>query len=415
MSIEIENSESGAIASGNTKIWTVVELTRAIRGLLEESFYPFWLTGEIGNLTIHRSGHVYFTLKDPYSQINAVFFGGADVAKQLKIQEGTELEVFGKLMVYEPRGVYQLNVKMMRAKGLGALQLQLEQLKQKLLAEGLFDEKRKKKIPFLPQCIGIVTSTDGAALRDFLNVTNRRFSEMHIRIYPATVQGPSAAREITDGVHFFNRTRGCDVIVLTRGGGSLEDLWPFNDEILARTIAKSDIPIISAVGHEVDFTIGDFVADLRVPTPSAAAELVVNRKDELNETVVNLKKRMITSIKLHLSQTRARVERLANHYILKEPINIIRTFQQKVDELGLRLNRSINNTLQERRYQIDNVQSRLRALNPKNVLERGYSILLSKSTQKPILSPQQVDEGERLRGIIAQGELELIVGSNTPE
>ena len=391
------------------KIWTVTELTRAVKELLEGTFYPLWLTGEVSNLTIHRSGHVYLTLKDPRTQVNVVFFGGADVARRLKIKEGTEVEVYGRLMVYEPRGSYQLNIKMMRAKGIGALQLRFEQLKQKLLAEGLFDENRKKKIPFLPRCIGIITSSEGAALRDFLNVINRRFSGMHIRIYPAAVQGAKAAPEIAEGLRFLNHTKGCDVLVLTRGGGSLEDLWAFNEEIVARAVAESEIPVISAVGHEVDFTISDFAADLRVPTPTAAAELVVSKHAELKETVISLRKRIIATIKLNLSLTRNRVDRLANHYIFKEPINIVRTFQQRVDELSLHLNRSMKTTIEYVLHRIDIAQSRLATLNPKNVLQRGYSILLTESSTKPVTNSREVDKGERLRAIVANGELGLTV------
>ena len=400
--------------TNDEKIWTVTELTRAVKELLEGSFYPFWLTGEVGNLTIHRSGHVYFTLKDEGSQVKAVFFGGAATAKAMKLGEGADVDVYGKLMVYEPRGTYQLNVKSIRSKGIGALQLKFEQLKQKLLAEGLFEEERKKKIPFLPQCIGLVTSPDGAALRDFLNVIHRRYSGMHIRIYPAAVQGSGAAQEIAEGIHFFNRAKACDVIVVTRGGGSLEDLWAFNEELLARAIVDSEIPIISAVGHEVDFTISDFVADLRVPTPTAAAELVVGKKDDLIATIEGLQKRINSCIMLSLSRTIAQVERLANHYVLREPMNIVRTFQQRVDDLNLRLNQAINVTANQTRYHLENLLARLRTLNPRNVLGRGYAILLSEKTNRPILRPQEVNKGEKLRGVIAKGELTLIV-SNASE
>ena len=393
----------------DTKIWTISEVNRAIKEVIEGTFLPIWLTGEVGNLTIHRSGHVYFTLKDQRSQVSAVFFGGAGIARQLKLREGVEVEVYGRLTVYEPRGNYQINVKTMRSKGIGDLQNQFEKLKQKLLLEGLFEEERKKKIPFLPSCIGIITSPQGAALKDFLNVVHRRFSGMKIRIYPAAVQGANSALEIASGIDFFNQGKSCDVIVVTRGGGSLEDLWSFNDESLARVIAKSRIPIISAVGHEVDFTICDFVADLRVSTPSAAAELVVNKKTELLDRLESLKKGMVSSIKLRLSMIKNRVEKACSHYILREPINVVHSFQQRVDEQCLRLAQAIRKILERADIRIVGIESQLRALNPKGVLSRGYSILLTEPDEKPVVSTQQVSEGERLRGILAGGELKLQV------
>ncbi len=391
------------------KIWTVSELTSSIKELLEESFYPFWMSGEIGNLTIHRSGHVYFTLKDKKSQISGVFFGGAEIAREMKLTEGAEVEVHGKLMVYEPRGNYQINVKMMRAKGLGELQREFELLKKRLRSEGLFDENRKKPLPFLPRTIGVVTSPDGAALRDFLQIIGRRFANAHIRIYPAAVQGPKAAPEIADGIRYFNEHRAVEVIIITRGGGSLEDLWAFNEEVVARAISDSEIPIISAVGHEVDFTISDFVADVRVPTPSAAAELVLSQKTELLQHLVNLRKRSITSVHLKLSIVRARVDRIANHYVLREPLNLVRIHQQKLDELNLRLHRVPAKTLERLRDRLNYLKNQLRTLSPASILDRGYSILLSQSTGKPVTRVGDTSSGELLLGQLADGRLNLRV------
>ena len=393
----------------STKIWTVSEVNHSIKEIIEGTFYPLWLVGEIGNLTIHRSGHVYFNLKDKRSQISAVFFGGAGVARQLTVKEGTEVEIYGKLMVYEPRGNYQLNVKVMRTKGIGDLQKQFEELKQKLLKEGLFDENRKKRIPYLPQCIGVISSPEGAALQDFLKVVSRRYSGMHIKIFPAAVQGPSSAVEISSGVEFFNGSKSCDVIVITRGGGSLEDLWSFNDENLARVIAKSKIPIISAVGHEVDFTICDFVAVLRVSTPSAAAELVVKKREELLESLLNLNKRMFTAMKLKLSMLRTRVERVSNHYVLREPMNVVRSFQQKTDELNLRLIQGARKAIDRATANLEKLTSQLRSLNPKNVLSRGYSILLTEVDGTTVTNSKQVGQGDCLKGVLAKGELRLQV------
>ena len=391
------------------KIWSVTEITQTVKGVLEETFYPLWITGETGNFTAHRSGHVYFTLKDKKCQLSCVFFNGAEITRQHNIREGVEVEVFGKLTVYEPRGNYQLTVRQIRPKGIGELHQKFDALKQRLLSEGLFAEERKQKIPYLPKCIGVITSANGAALRDFLQIINRRFHSMHIKVYPAAVQGPGAARQIVEGITCFNSNNNCNVIVVTRGGGSLEDLWPFNEELLARAIAESTIPIISAVGHEIDFTICDFVADLRVPTPSAAAELVVGHKEELLMTINGLRKRLSQAIGITVTRIKARMEHATHHYILKEPINMVRIFQQKVDELTIRLNNQITNELIRKKEIVSGLVSQLRVLDPTHVLNRGYSILLPEGSSAPITSKQDVSTGDRLIAKLAGGELKLRV------
>ena len=256
------------------QIWSVSDVNRAVREIVEGSLLPFWLRGEVGSLVIHRSGHVYFTIKDTRSQMRGVFFGGAAACTKLGVANGTLIEAFGNLTVYEVRGEYQFSARQLRLAGIGDLQLRFEAVKNKLAAEGLFDPGRKRPIPVLPRRIGVVTSPSGAAIRDFLQIINRRFPNVNVRIYPCAVQGAGAAEQVARGVDFFSRTRGADVVVVTRGGGSMEDLWPFNEEVVARAVAACSVPVISAVGHEIDFTICDFAADLRVPTPSAAAELV---------------------------------------------------------------------------------------------------------------------------------------------
>lgn len=438
--------------SDAAKMLSVSEVNRIVKETLEGTFYPFWISGEVGNLTVHRSGHVYLTLKDRRSQLSGVFFNGAGAARQMKLEVGAEVEAYGRLSVYEPRGVYQLNIQQLRPKGLGALQARFEELKTKLHAEGLFAEERKRPIPVLPSCIGVVTSTDGAALRDFLNVLERRFGSMHVRIYPASVQGEGAAEQIAAGIDFLNRSDPCDVIVITRGGGSLEDLWSFNDEQLARTIVASRLPVISAVGHEVDFTIADFVADLRVPTPSAAAELVVGQRSELTEQVTNLERRLGQSLQGQARELRHRVERAANHYVFREPLHLVRRCQQRVDELQARLPNLLMQQLRDLQGRLDRashhyvfrqplarieqqrervatldrhlhhelklrlkqeaqtvarLDGQLRALSPRRVLERGYAILLQ--DQRPVTDPRQVASGDRLRGIVAGGDLDLNV------
>lgn len=403
------------LEKSNQQIWSVSEITAAVRTTIEQSFQPIWLTGEVSNLTIHRSGHVYLTLKDAVSQISAVFFSGAGAARHLKVTEGMEVEVYGRLTVYEPRGTYQLTIREMRPKGLGALQIKFEELKRKLQDEGLFDAAHKQPLPMLPACVGVVTSPDGAALRDFLNIIDRRFSSMHVRVYPAAVQGEGAAAEIAAGIEFFGRNRACDVIVVTRGGGSLEDLWAFNEERVARAVAESGIPVISAVGHEVDFTICDFVADLRVPTPSAAAELVVGRKTELLERLSTAHRTMTNRLNLRLSHLRNSVQRLAGHYVFREPMNLVRRHQQRVDELAVRLEHQLESRVVSATHQVERLRVQLEALNPRGVLSRGYAILIDKASGRAVRQPGDVQPGAVVRGLLADGEIPLKVDMVQPD
>ena len=265
------------------KIYSVAELSLEIRNLLEKQFPDVWVTGEVSNFRAAGSGHLYFTLKDETAQLRAVCFRNQARYLKFKPQDGLAVIARGRLSVYEARGEYQLYVEFLEPAGLGALQLAFEQLKQKLVAEGLFDAARKKPLPVLPRAIGVVTSPTGAVIRDILRILRRRFRNMNVVLYPAKVQGEGAAQEIAEGIEYFNRRALVDVMIVARGGGSLEDLWAFNEEVVARAIAASQIPVISAVGHETDFTIADFVADLRAPTPSAAAELVVHRKQDYRD------------------------------------------------------------------------------------------------------------------------------------
>jgi len=311
--------------SETDKIWQVAEVNAIVRELLENSLMPFWMRGEIGTLSIQRaSGHVYMTLKDKRSQMRVVFFSGARAVEQLGLRIGSEVEVFGRLTVYEVRGEYQFSVKSIRPVGFGALQQRFEELKQRLGAEGLFDGERKKTIPLLPECVGVVTSPDGAAIRDFLQIVTRRFPGLPVKIYPSPVQGAGAAPELARGIEFFNRVGGVEVIVLTRGGGSMEDLWAFNEEILVRAVAASRIPVISAVGHEIDFTLCDFAADLRVPTPSAAAELAAAHPDELAERLARFRKDMAASLETLRNELRRRLGEASGSFVFREPVYMIR-------------------------------------------------------------------------------------------
>jgi len=388
------------------KIWTVSEVNSAVREVVEGGFLPFWIEGEIGTLNIHRSGHVYMTLKDKRAQIRAVFFGGAQAARKMNLAVGAAIEAFGNLTVYEVRGEYQLSIRSLRPVGLGDLHRRFEELKKKLAAEGLFDEARKKPLPTLPRSIGVVTSPDGAAIRDFLQVITRRFPNLNIKIYPAKVQGAEAAAEIAEGTRFFNRLRNVDVIVLTRGGGSIEDLWPFNEEVVARAVAESAIPVLSAVGHEIDFTICDFAADARAPTPSAAAEIVVGEMAAFQEEIRSSRDRLDNALDLALERMARRYERAAESPVFSEPRHLLRQHQQRVDELRSRLDAAPNATIDKAKAGLDKLLAALRNLDPKAVLERGYSIILERSSGKTVTSPE-IPPGTPLKAILAKGELDL--------
>lgn len=395
------------------KVWQVSELTFVVKDLLEDAFFPFWISGEIGNLTVHRSGHVYFTLKDPKSQISCVYFSGSRAVQQQQIREGTEVELYGNLTVYAARGSYQINVQKIRPKGIGGLMAQFEELKQKLYAEGVFDESRKKPIPKLPKVIAVVTSSEGAALHDFLNVIYRRYSNTHIRIFPAAVQGKNSALEIASQVRYCNEINGADVIIVTRGGGSLEDLWSFNEEIVARAVADSKIPVISAVGHEVDFTICDFVADLRVPTPSAAAELVIGQKEHFEEQILNLKRRLASNLQYKLTQMKQRLQLLANAYVLKDPLRPLSDKKQLIDEYQKRLEDRLQRIIENYKNKILNIQTKIELLNPQHVLDRGYSIVTvdGKVQFKPESVPLKTPFDVRL----AQGSFKAVKLGNGDE
>jgi exodeoxyribonuclease VII large subunit len=316
------------------KVWKVGELTSRIGHLLEGSFSDVWIEGEVSNFHSAQSGHLYFTLKDARAQIRCVCFRDNVRGLKFRPEDGLHVTVRGSLGVYEPRGEYQVYVSVIEPVGLGALQLAFEQLKKRLADEGLFDQARKKALPMLPRRIGVITSPTGAAIRDILRVLQRRFANVHVLIYPVKVQGDGAAAEIVAGLRHFSAARSVDVLILARGGGSLEDLWAFNEEILARAIAASPIPIITGVGHETDFTIADFVADLRAPTPSAAAELVVRSRQEFDRLIAESQRRLMQQMKYLLSERRHRLRDLQSHRAFRQPELLLRRRRQQVDELG---------------------------------------------------------------------------------
>lgn len=387
------------------EIWSVSEINRAMRDLVEGSFKPLWISGEIGSLVIHASGHVYFTLKDQKSQMRGCWFGGAASCRKLGISDGSLVEAFGNLTVYEVRGEYQFSVRSLRPAGTGDWRKQFELIKNKLEAEGLFAPERKKPLPLLPRRIGVVSSPSGAAIRDFLQIIRRRNPKVAIRIYPAAVQGETAAAEVRAGVEFFRASGEVDVIVVTRGGGSQEDLWPFNDEMLARSIAASPIPVISAVGHEIDFSICDFVADLRVPTPSAAAELVSANFEDLLSRLERGEKDLHHTLGYRMSEAKLRLQRLLAGVWLRDPVRLVADKRQYVDELTLVMERASGNAVRARRERLARLESTLGALNPRRQLERGYAIVTDSKSGQVMVKKAQVAPGSALTISFSDGDL----------
>ncbi len=355
-------------------IYTVSELTKYIRVILEDSFHAVWIEGEVSNYTLHSSGHIYFSLRDANSSLKCAFFRRANEKLKFKMKDGMKMICFGAISVYEARGDYQLIVEEVEPKGIGALQLQFQQLKEKLLKEGLFDESRKVPIPFLPTRIGVVTSPTGAAIRDILNIARRRFSNVEIIINPVKVQGAGAKTEIANAIRQFNKLKNIDVMIVTRGGGSLEDLWPFNEEVVARAIYESEIPVISAVGHEIDYTISDFVSDFRAPTQSAAAELVIPKKEDLVKVINTSVTRLKNAIAGKINTLTERLATLKESYILRQPLNLIVQYEQKIDDLRKDIAIRIDHIVKMRGENFNLLASKLEALSPLAILNRGYSI-----------------------------------------
>jgi exodeoxyribonuclease VII large subunit len=319
------------------RVWRVGQLVGEVRNHIEREYADMWVEGEVSNYRPAPSGHVYFTLKDGDAQLPVVLFRRQALMLRFRLEDGQQILVRGRVSVYEQRGQMQLVAEFVEPVGTGSLQIAFEQLKAKLQKEGLFGPDRKQPLPAFPHCIGIITSPAGAVIRDFLNVAGRRHLALNVQIYPATVQGETAALEIAAGIAFFNRSRTVDVIVIARGGGSLEDLAPFNSEFLARAIAKSELPVVSAVGHETDFTIADFVADLRAPTPSAAAELLTEAQHKVEERLEQLHRRLTHACRYQLMRAHERFNRLSAPAAFARIRNALTRRQQRVDELQYQL------------------------------------------------------------------------------
>jgi exodeoxyribonuclease VII large subunit len=434
-------------------VWSVSELSRRLSATLEERFPTVWVEGEISNFKVYGSGHAYFTLKDENAQLRAVLFRNRMRRIRFEPADGLHVLAFGAIELYPQRGEFQLVVELLEPRGLGALQLAFEQLKERLGREGLFDAARKRPLPRFPRKIGIVTSPRGAALHDMLRVIGRRFGEIHVVLAPAKVQGDGAAAEVAQGIRELNALGGVDVIIVGRGGGSLEDLWAFNDEMLARTIAVSKIPVISAVGHEVDFTIADFVADVRAATPSQAAELVVREKRAVADSVGELGRRLVRAMHRRLEAQRARLDAVRERRVLTDPHRPLRDLtrrlddatarltraaraslrhaahrvelatrdlrarnpvartrhdRRRLDDLAGRLDRALARGVDRRRHRMNGVAGRLNSLSPLAVLGRGYSLTLTASGEI-VRSVTQVAVGDEIGVMLDEGRLEARV------
>ncbi len=409
------------------RVYKVIEITRLIKSAIEDKVGRVWVEGEISNLRQPPSGHMYFTLKDADSQISAVMFKGSQSSMRLKPKDGMLVRAFGEVTVYEKNGNYQILIRTLEDAGKGARYEQFEKLKAKLQAEGLFEDSRKKKIPLLPQRVGIVTSPTGAAIRDILNILLRRFPNIQILISPVKVQGDGAAREISDAIAELNRRGGLDVMIVGRGGGSIEDLWSFNEEIVARAIAASEIPVISAVGHEIDFTISDFVADLRAPTPSAAAELVVQGKEDITQQIRAYEVRLRRSLNELMLVLKNRFTAASSSYILKEPANMARRYSDNIDQIRLRMvhvmrgrisethqildesamrsQSCLTNALNARKQDLRRIEDQIRVLNPLSVLDRGYSVTCN-TDGAVVKDASSLKKGDRLFTMLHKGKVE---------
>ncbi len=397
------------------KIYTVSELNSGIRSLLEGQFASVWLTGEVSNFKAHHSGHYYFSLKDKSSQISSVMFRGSNRLLRFQLEDGLEVIAQGRVTVYEPRGNYQLVLDYIEPKGLGALQLAFEQLKKKLEAEGLFDASRKKSLPLFPRKIGLITSSTGAAIRDLIHVLKRRCPSVEILLIPVSVQGEKAAPEIAAAIEEMNTFEEIEVMIVGRGGGSLEDLWAFNTEKVARAIVASKIPVISAVGHEIDITLADYVADLRAATPSAAAELVMPVKEELKLKIQGFREALQTLMRYFFNAQREKFHFYKSH--LKHPRKILEESLQRVDELEERLILAWKRQWQHLHGSFVTFSQTLKALSPLAVLKRGYSITyLKKGLQYfPLKRAGEVEEDSLLDIWLSEGKITAITKGVDPK
>ncbi|OGO97906.1 MAG: hypothetical protein A3F41_05450 [Coxiella sp. RIFCSPHIGHO2_12_FULL_44_14] len=377
--------------STNTRILSISELNFQAKALLEQNLGHIWVTGELSNLARPHSGHWYFSLKDNHAQIRCAMFRTANLKIMQDIKEGMQVLVFAKASLYTARGDYQLIIEELQVAGAGALQVAFEKLKKQLASEGLFANEHKKPLPTLPKQIGVVTSATGAALQDILKVLKRRFASIPVIIYPCQVQGDAASQQIAEAIQIANHRKECDVLIVGRGGGSIEDLWCFNEPNVAYAIFNSDIPIVSGVGHEVDVTIADLVADVRAPTPSAAAETVSPNQIEISNMIANFSKRLQKQMQTHLAYQKLHIEKLQK--ALKHPREKLQEYAQLLDQYESRLLFANKNALLRKQDQIATFAKALNAVNPLAVLERGYAVVSDKDgtliTRAKAIKPQQ--------------------------
>jgi exodeoxyribonuclease VII large subunit len=406
---------------------SVTDLTATIRDLLERGIGEVWVAAEISNFRAPVSGHLYFTLKDATATLAAVMFQREARRVGFALADGQAVLARGTITVYEARGQYQIQVVEVRPRGQGSLQQRFEELKRKLQAENLFDLERKRDLPVFPEVIGVVTSLQGAVLQDMLQILQRRAPGIRIRVRGVRVQGIGAAEEIAEAIGAFSAERNVDLVVVARGGGSLEDLWAFNEEVVARALAACSVPTISAVGHETDFTIADFVADLRAPTPSAAAELLTRDWSEWREEIDQLRVRLDRTTRQILTGYRQQVSRLASSYALREPRRVVRQWAQRLDDIQINLHAAAHNTIQQRQHELRLLQARLtanhpsrelenrrkhlaqlsarlRALGPQATLERGYALVLDPQGH-PVTRADRTKEGQSVRIVLSKGTL----------
>ena len=398
-------SVEAVITGAKPHIWGVGELVSSIRAMLEKAYSDVWITGEVSNSRVSPSGHTYFSLKDSKAVIKCALFKGHAAKIKFQIKDGLELVCHGNVSLYEKGGDFNLIIDHAEPKGVGALQLAFEQLKERLFKEGLFNPARKKPLPFLPRKIGIVTSPTGAAIRDILNVLDRRFPGLPVLLYPVRVQGEGSASEIAQAITWMNTQDGIDVMIVGRGGGSLEDLWAFNEEVVARAIFGSKIPVISAVGHEIDFTISDFVADKRAPTPSAAAEIAVPRKDELIKKVKDLHMQLARALFVCVDLKSKFFAQITSH--LKPPTARFPDLIMQIDSLRERLQISLRNHADKMGARISQLAAELSHLSPLAVLAKGYSVVYKRAVV--IKSAKDVKKGDELGIRMWEGEIAAIV------
>lgn len=385
---------------------TVTDLNKYIKNKIDgdEMLNNVLVKGEISNFKNHYTGHMYFTLKDENSLIKCVMFKSYTTHLSFMPKDGMKVMVLGSVAVFERDGIYQIYAKAMKEDGLGSLYTAYEELKKKLEQEGLFAESHKKKIPFMPKTIGVLTSNTGAVIRDIINVSTRRNPGVHIRLYPVPVQGPGAAEKIAEGIKFMNENKLADVLIIGRGGGSLEDLWPFNEEIVARAIYDSELPIISAVGHETDFTIADFVADLRAPTPSAAAELAVANIEDVRETLKLYNNRYKVALKKKIELMRLSYEKCMARPAYKNPTQKINEQYMVIDMKVKALQNSMMLKLKEAKTSFVKENAKLDSLSPLKTLTRGYSIVTKQESGKVIKSVNDLNSGEKVNLRLSDGQ-----------